>query len=327
MVTHVPCEKDRFEDQKSGKEKMISIIVSSYRPEQFAVFADNVKATIGDIPYEIIRIDNPGTTGIAAAYNSGAAKSNYPYLCFVHEDVLFKTQNWGQLAVDDFKQDEKRGLIGIAGSRYKPFVFSGLGSTWGNAGLRMNIIQRFKSGSKHLLSKSTDTNTEEVIVLDGCFLCTTAEVFSKVQFDAEHFKGFHCYDIDFSFAVSLQYKVVVVYDILLEHLSAGGFNKQWMKETFTLHKKWRDAFPRASGKLSRQDVYMQEAGAYYFFLGRVLQLGYGYPAFLKMNFSKKFIGLVGLKHWAWMQLKLPVNVLRHYIPAYKKASPKQALSV
>jgi hypothetical protein len=306
---------------------MISIIVSSYRPEQFAAFADNVKATIGDISYEIIRIDNPGTTGIAAAYNSGAAKSNYPYLCFVHEDVLFKTQNWGQLVVDHFKQDEKLGLIGIAGSRYKSFVFSGLGSTWGNAGLRMNIIQRFKSGSKHLMSKGTDTNAEEVIVLDGCFLCTTKKVFSKVQFDAQHFKGFHCYDIDFSFAVSLQYKVVVVYDILLEHLSAGGFNERWMKETFTLHRKWKAAIPRAADKLSKQDVYMQEAGAYYFLLERVLQLRYGYNAFLKMNFSKKLISLVGLKRWTWMQLKLPVNVLRYYMPPHKKASPKQALSI
>jgi hypothetical protein len=306
---------------------MISVIVSSYQPEQFAAFAENVKATIGDIPYEIIRINNPGTTGIAAAYNCGAAKSNYPYLCFVHEDVLFKTQNWGQLIVDHFELDEKLGLIGIAGNRYKSFVFSGLGSTWGNAGLRMNIIQHLKSGSKHLISKDADKNTEEVIVLDGCFLCTTAKVFSEVQFDAQHFKGFHCYDIDFSFAVSLQYKVAVVYDILLEHLSAGGFNEQWMKGTFVLHAKWKDAIPRASGKLSKQDVYMQEAGAYYFFLDRVLQLKYGYHAFLKMNFSKKLISLVGLKHWVWMQLKLPANVLRYFMPQHKKASPKQALSI
>jgi hypothetical protein len=303
---------------------MISIIVSSYKSEMFSGFSDNVKATIGDVPYEIIRIDNPGVTGIAAAYNSGARKSIYPYLCFVHEDVLFNTQNWGRLAVDHFEQDSTLGLIGVAGSRYKTFMYSGLGSTWGNAGLRMNIIQRLKNESKHFMRKGSATNAEEVVTLDGCFLCTTSKVFAGVQFDEQTFKGFHCYDIDFSFAVSFKYKVAVVYDILLEHLSAGGFNKEWMKETFKLHSKWKNDIPRALSKLSKHDVYMQEAGAYYFFLDRVMKLNHGFSAFLKMNFSAKFIQLAGLKHWLWMQLKLPLNMLKYRSTSSKQAHPNNA---
>jgi hypothetical protein len=306
---------------------MISVIVSSYRPELFTAFSNNIKTTIGNIPFEIICINNPGTTGIAAAYNSCVAKSNYPYLCFVHEDVVFKTQHWGQLLVDHFIRDEKLGLIGVAGSRYKSFVYSGLGSTWGNAGLRMNIIQRVKNNSKHFVRKAADTNAEEVIILDGCFLCTTSKVFADIQFDEQNFKGFHAYDIDFSFAVSFKYKVSVVYDILLEHLSAGGFNEQWMNETFKLHHKWSASIPRAVSKLSKQDIYLQEAGAYYFFLNRVLQLRYGYNAFIKMNFSKTFMHLIGLKHWLWMQLKLPVNIIQHYTAGRKKDPFKQPASI
>lgn len=291
---------------------MISIIVSSHQPALFAQFSNNVHSTIGDILYEIIRVKNPGTMGLAAAYNQGAAKAQYPWLCFVHEDVLFETMGWGQKLIDHFTNNRKLGLIGIAGSRYKSYVYSGLGSTWGNAGLRMNLIQTINGERQLLVRRGYDKNIEPAVVLDGCFLCTTSDVFTRIPFDEKTFTGFHAYDIDFSLSVGLEYTVAVVYDVLLEHLSTGGFNKHWLTDTYTLHYKWNWLIPHSLQPLSGKELYEQEAGAWYFLLKTVIRLRYGFKWFAGINFSKKFIRLVGFRHWLWMQAKLPVDILRSY---------------
>lgn len=288
---------------------MISVIVSSYNEKNYTQFAASVQNTIG-IEFELIKIYNPGKMGIAAAYNKGAAKAKYPYLCFIHEDVSFKTHNWGKLLIDHFKQDEALGLLGIAGSNYKSYVFSGLGSTWGDANLRMNIMQPTKQGVQLLTSKNTDANIEQVVLVDGCFMCTTAKVFSQVHFDEKTFKGFHCYDIDYSLSLNRYYKAAVVYDILIEHFSAGGFDKQWLDETCKLHKKWQEIIPYSLKEFSRHEIYYQEAGAYYFLLSRVMKLRYGLRYFIRINFSRKLINLVGISKWLWMQIKLPLNIIR-----------------
>ena len=72
---------------------MLSIIISSYQPEFYLALEKNIAESIG-IPYEIMKIDNPGIMGICEAYNRGAEKAQYDFLLFLHEDVLFETQDW-----------------------------------------------------------------------------------------------------------------------------------------------------------------------------------------------------------------------------------------
>ncbi|HBR11511.1 MAG TPA: hypothetical protein DD740_04740 [Chryseobacterium sp.] len=73
---------------------MLSIIISSYQPDYFAALEKNIAETCG-IPYEIVKIDNPGVMGICEAYNKGAALAQYENLLFLHEDVEFETKDWG----------------------------------------------------------------------------------------------------------------------------------------------------------------------------------------------------------------------------------------
>ena len=97
---------------------MISIIISSYRADKFSVLEQNIKETIG-VEYEIIKIHNPGKMGICEAYNRGAAQAKFPYLCFLHEDVEFRTNKWGENLLTHFDADANAGVIGIAGSIFK----------------------------------------------------------------------------------------------------------------------------------------------------------------------------------------------------------------
>lgn len=78
---------------------MISIIASTHNPTFFQRFSEKVQETIG-VDFEIIGIENHTQYSICEAYNIGADKAKYPYLCFVHEDVIFRTKDWGKYLID-----------------------------------------------------------------------------------------------------------------------------------------------------------------------------------------------------------------------------------
>ncbi|MEG2865326.1 MAG: glycosyltransferase, partial [Mucinivorans sp.] len=77
---------------------MISIIVCSVSPDKLSKLKANVEATIG-VEYEFVVVDNrEGKYSICQAYNIGAQRAKYPYLCFAHEDISFVVKyHWGEL--------------------------------------------------------------------------------------------------------------------------------------------------------------------------------------------------------------------------------------
>ena len=85
---------------------------------------------------------------------------------------------------------------------------------------------------------------QEVVVLDGVLLVCPKKVWQEVKFDNQILKGFHLYDLDFSFRVAEKYKVAVVYNINLIHLTQGGsFGNQWLSYTLLWHKKMKHRLP------------------------------------------------------------------------------------
>ena len=224
---------------------MISVIVSSYRVEYFSVLKTNIAETIG-VEYELIMVENPGTMGICKAYNIGAKKSKYPYLCFVHEDVKFKSKNWGQNLINHFLSDPKCGVIGVAGSVCKNRMVT---SWWqpvieGTETKRTNYIQVFPNGtSQHFLLNPMNEDKSLVVSLDGVFMAMKKKVWEKVLFDQKLLKGFHAYDLDFTIRSSKNFNNYVVYDILLEHYSEGVNDLNWLKQNLLIHNKNKGRLP------------------------------------------------------------------------------------
>ena len=105
---------------------MISIIISSYQPEYFAALERNIAETVG-VPYEIIKIDNPGLMGICEAYNKGAVQAAYPFLLFVHEDVEFVTKDWGKILIEKYFHLPNVGILGLAGIKRRFAMCYGYG--------------------------------------------------------------------------------------------------------------------------------------------------------------------------------------------------------
>ena len=197
---------------------MISIVISSHQPKYFTALENNIAETVG-VPYEIIKIENPGLMGIAEAYNKGAKKAKFENLLFLHEDVLFHTQNWGEKLIKHLA-DPKTGIVGVAGSDYVPKVPCG----WFIKDQSRNffyLIQNTKSGNDPVFLNTVTKIQTPVFGVDGVFLAMKKEIFQELGFN-EKLKGFHGYDLDISLNSANRYKNYVISDILIEHFSLGG---------------------------------------------------------------------------------------------------------
>lgn len=219
----------------------ISIIICSRTENINSNFYKNIKNSIGT-SYELILIDNSENKySIFEAYNLGIKKSKGKLLVFVHDDVLFHTQNWGLVLENIFKNDSKIGLVGIAVAKIK----SKMPSAWWRCNeslINLNIIQHSLNLPVDKISIGfKNSNVEQVVVIDGVFMVTKKE--NGLYFN-EKLKGYHNYDLNFSFECKIKgLKIVVTNEILIEHFSAGSLNEDLIESTFIFHKIYKNYLP------------------------------------------------------------------------------------
>lgn len=254
---------------------MISIIISSVEKHLLDDVSANIEQTIG-VPFEILAFDNRnGEKGICEIYNIGASSAKYDMLCFMHEDVAIKTENWGVVVLNTFKQMPEIGLLGLAGSKYKTLAPSGFYCH--DEMLRVNIIQKFKYRVEDNRISAHNPDHEkitEVVSVDGAWFCCPKTVALNYPFDEGLFKGFHCYDIDFSLGVRGAHKVAVTFEILLAHFSEGNYDRQWVLQTLIMQDKWRSKLPISLLPLSQKAILKYEKNAFRFFLERMSASGF-----------------------------------------------------
>ena len=206
---------------------MLSIIISSYQPDYFTALEKNIAETCG-VPYEIVKVDNPGLMGICEAYNKGAEKARFENLLFLHEDVKFHSKNWGATILDYYKI-KNLGVLGLAGSIRKFQLPYGHYSCLKNENYR-NVY--------HSLSDPyivINNSKPKLKVVDGVFLGMKKEVWKSLRFN-EKIKGYHLYDIDISLRASENYDNYLVEDILFEHFSKGNFGDEWVKASVRFNR-------------------------------------------------------------------------------------------
>jgi hypothetical protein len=251
---------------------MISVIICSADSKMLSEVSDNVAATIG-VPFELIGFDNSEEhLGICEVYNKGAGKAKYPMLCFMHEDIIIHTSGWGKNVLNTFEENPQLGILGVAGSYYKPLTPSG----WLGKGIDTecsNLIQNYKftdESPNRNYKNPNNTTIAEVACVDGLWFCTPREIAAKYKFDEETFKGFHCYDIDFSLTVGEKHEIAVTYNVLLTHLSEGMFDKTWLAETMKLHRKWDSHLPIDRGSLEKEQSLQIEKVTFKQFLDQLV---------------------------------------------------------
>jgi glycosyltransferase involved in cell wall biosynthesis len=279
---------------------MISVIICSANAEDLRDVRINIAQTIG-VAYEIIAIDNSdGSKGICEVYNMGARRAQYDALCFMHEDIEMKTQNWGRNLLNLFERDAKIGLVGVAGGGYKSLTPSGWYnySFERNGGAYSNVLQGYKHAGKeegHDYNNPKYQLYSKVACIDGCWMSMPKQVWEKFPFDARRFKRFHGYDLDISLSVNQQYNVVVTFDILLRHFSEGKFDQVWFKEMLKVHEKWSHMLPFDGDGLIGEDLFLTEKWAYRRFLQDALDLGFSKSTLLPTVWSSRKSPLFGFK--------------------------------
>ncbi len=219
---------------------MISIIICSRTASISDELTKNINQTIG-IPYELVIIDNSDNLySIFSAYNEGVKRSNCEVLCFMHDDIIFKTNDWGISVMNRFNASNL-GAVGVAGSPY----YASLPGAWWSGGYICQSIY----GEQELAYQSKQDNALPVVVLDGLWFCVRKSLFSMIRFDDTTFSGFHYYDMDICLQIQQTgYKLLSVYDISIQH-SSGKLDTIWLNNALLLQKKWENNLPIFSEKL------------------------------------------------------------------------------
>lgn len=236
---------------------MISIVICSINERLLASVKENISNTIG-LEYEIIAIDNRVYNyPICKAYNLGAQQAKFPYLCFLHEDVAFHTNNWGEVIVEQLNLADT-GVVGFAGSVFKTKALSGW--TIRKDLTRINLLENVDGKQKRYIQNPKNEEFSEVVTLDGLALFVSKKVWSEVKFDEELLTGFHLYDLDFTTAVrAAGYHNYVCHNVEIEHFSSGSFDCRWYNEAKKYSDKWESRLPLYVGEFSEKEIVRVEA--------------------------------------------------------------------
>lgn len=207
---------------------MLSIIISSAKEHSFFEVKKNIELSIGPTLYEIIKIFNSGEMSLSSAYNKGASLAKFENLLFLHDDVQFLTQGWGEKLLQTLSLQES-GVIGLAGGR-KKFKLP-TGHDLGIAKYRYSAVIHAKNEKIEKIEEPIEVKT-----LDGVFLALKKVRWEEFNFN-EKIPGFHFYDLDISLRTSQTYQNYIAPDILIHHFSKGNFNNCWIKASLEFHKK------------------------------------------------------------------------------------------
>lgn len=251
------------------KQSMISIIICSRNRYIDSELVENIRRTIG-CDYELTVIDNSNNKfSIFEAYNLGIKESKGNLFCFLHDDISFKSQNWGITVQDLFYSNPFMGLLGIAGGKIK----TKMPSAWWEGGENaIKILQHYKNGTKEFRERGFfDFNLQEVAAIDGVFMVMRKD--ARISFD-ERFDGFHNYDLSISL-LQRKYnkKVFVTSKILLEHFSEGNLNKSWYKSSSKFHRLYKELLPvyNSSSEKFNEKLMNKEALIGYKFVNKLLE--------------------------------------------------------
>lgn len=246
---------------------MISIIICSRTSDISHALRKNIENTIG-VEHEIIVINNEDNRyDIFQAYNIAIAQARYQIICFMHDDILYHTQNWGTCVFKYF-QDNSVGMIGISGPTYMgklPSVWWGIDcGPIKSPNIRQYNIDsnRFNPEERHTtLINPEQASAAEVVACDGLFFCIRKSLFDTIKFD-ECLQGFHFYDMDISLQIKrMGAKILCVYDILIEHKSYPNLKREWIDASRRFYDKWNYFLPVESVSHSPEEQRSMQTNA------------------------------------------------------------------
>lgn len=223
---------------------MISIIYST-REEQLK-FKEHLKKSCGLKNIEILEYINNGEYSLTEIYNKGLNDSTNDIVVFCHDDIWFNKPKWGKKLQRHFNETDY-GILGVAGTT----EISENGIWWqdvdGNHLNKVVGVVTHSVNGKTWVSKYSGNYSDDILEtlnLDGLFFVIEKNRIKK-KFN-EDIKGFHFYDLDFTFNNHLSgVKVGVVYDLKITHKSPGPTNQDWENNRKQFVEIYKDSLPKS----------------------------------------------------------------------------------
>lgn len=278
---------------------MISLIICSRTPDISVELKKNIAATIG-CEHELCVIDNSNNKyNIFQAYNEGVRRSKGDILCFMHDDILYHSDNWGGVVYDCFRRFSSLGCLGVAGSF---LMLDTPSSFWHSGAFCMHYYGRDESGNLEPVSVSEEKYDNvfiEVASVDGMWMCFRRSLFESIRFDDMNFDGFHCYDSDICMQViQAGYGIGVVNGVLVEHSKRGSQDANYFKNIRIWHNKWTSNLPLERGEaFSEKDIAVRTS-----MVKQIVNLEEQVSTIGKVYQSKAYkLGRALLKPFSWFR--------------------------
>lgn len=218
---------------------MISCIICSRTKDISQTLKQNIAETIG-LDYELIVIDNSQNDySIFSAYNEGVRRAKGGILCFMHEDVVYKTLEWGK-QVETVIQDTSIGCIGVIGS----YMLPKSNGYWYD--VKPYMTGCVISDKNHSVDCNENGYTEsEVVAVDGLWFCIPKLLFSKISFDEQTYHGFHWYDMDICMQIlTIGKKISIIRTIEIVHENHNPqINLSFIENMELFYAKWNKYLP------------------------------------------------------------------------------------
>ena len=203
-------------------------------------FVELLKKSCGVSNPQIIPIENEGKYSLPEAYNMILEQATNDIVVLCHDDIYFDSKNWGSKILKHFKRSPEYGILGLAGAT----KLSKTGKWWEDMSKMRGIVNHENDGKKweSRYSSSRGNELDDVVLVDGVFIVINKKNI-KQNFN-EDIKGFHFYDVDFSFKNFIKdVKIGVMYDVRITHKSLGVTNDEWEKNRKVFTEKYADSLP------------------------------------------------------------------------------------
>ena len=204
-------------------------------------FIEYLHTSCGIKGVEVIPFENPGTHSLSEVYNILLEKASNDIVILCHDDIYFEKPNWGNKILKHFKRNPDYGILGVAGSRYMPKS----GMWWEIPTEMFGVVNHEHEGKKWTskYSEPIGNKIDDTILVDGLFIAINKNNLSKTF--NEDVKGFHFYDVDFSYRNFLDgVKIGVFYDVRITHKSIGMTNESWDKNRQQFIKTYSESMPK-----------------------------------------------------------------------------------
>ncbi len=254
---------------------MISFVICSVDPERQKKVVENINSTCGFEPEIFVHDNRTVNWGLCKVYNHYSERATNDIICYLHEDLYFKTPDWGKKIVDFYGENPDAGVVGFLGSQIKTKSPSPVGC---DPEFEMGSLMQHSNGRsgdviKMYTKRAGISDFSRVVQIDGLCIIVPKKVWREHPFDELLFDRFHLYDLDFTVNISQYYKNYICHSILVEHMSEGSHNAEWYYYTKLFQDKWGDKLPMSSIPISPSRLLRTERYTAYKFYKNVLKKG------------------------------------------------------